>query len=77
MKKEILTAAPFAGERDLGFRLESGGGTAQLQFKKSDGTFANQPDSSYSLDELFRLDMYSDQVYQWVLTGSAKILRES
>ena len=77
MNKQILTAVTFAGERDLGFRLEAGGGTAQLQFKKSDGTFANQPDSLYSVDELFRLDMYSDQVYQWVLTGSAKIFRES
>lgn len=77
MKRQEIHQEPFAGGGNIGFRCEANGGTAQLQFRKSDGTFVNQPDSLYSADELFKLDMYTDQRYRWLLTDGALMFRES
>jgi len=77
MRRIVVNNEAFSGGGIVGFRCEANGGSAQLQFKKSDNSYANQPSSLYNADELFRLDMYVDQVYRWVLTGSALMFRES
>lgn len=75
--KELVSQQGFGGGNNPGFRFESNGGTATLYFKKSDDTFVADSDTEVvTSDSLFRLDLFNDQVYHWVLTGSAKIFKE-
>jgi hypothetical protein len=76
MNKELLTATPFGGEQKAGFKIEAAGASAQLQFLKSDGNYVDLPGGLYTTNDLIRLDMFSDQMYQWVLTGGAKVFKE-
>tara|TARA_B100001063_G_scaffold246739_1_gene287327 strand:+ start:13020 stop:13259 length:240 start_codon:yes stop_codon:yes gene_type:complete len=77
MNTELTNNQVFGGQRDLGFRFESNGGTATLQFQKSDGSWVNESGTDQSTaDMLFRLDLFTDQKYRWVITGSAKMYRE-
>jgi hypothetical protein len=74
MLRELLTAVPFRGTKDSGFVIEAAGGSAKLQFEKSDGTYVDKPDASYTTNDLIRLDMFEGQNYQWILSG-AKVFR--
>jgi hypothetical protein len=76
MNKELLTATPFGGEQKAGFKVEAASGSAKLQFLKSTGSYVDLPGGLYTTDDLIRLDMFSDQMYQWVLTGGAKVFKE-
>ena len=74
MNKELTTGQVFAGKRQLGFRLEvASTGSADLQFQKSDGTWATK--ASYTTDDLIRLDVFDGQNYRWTLS-LAKVFRE-
>lgn len=77
MNTELTSNQPFGGQRNLGFRFEANGGTATLEFQKSDSSWVPENGTSIiNQDMLFRLDLFIDQNYRWVLTGSAKMFRE-
>ena len=76
MNKERLHHEIFGGKRNLGFRVEAGSGTAQLQIQASDNAFYDKPGGLYNVTDAAKLDVLEGQNYRWVMTGDAKVFHE-
>jgi hypothetical protein len=67
---ELENNQPFASNGLQALSIEVGTGTAELQWKKLDGTFATK--ETYTSDSLVAVPSHSGLIYRVVLNGNAK-----